>query len=234
MQAELDRLARRGEGARRRAAEVARRRASSTCRPARQSATSSDEDHLWAESLDVNVKKLSDEEREKLVKDLQRAFNADIDDTEAYYEDARKRLKDVWKLFANKEEPADDPPAEGEDWPLSRLHREADREGRVPAQAIIADETFFRELKHRFGSPFGFGEYFGGGMGAEHVRELLREKTEYDREAPAARRRPDRTPGDGPAPRRTCRASASSTSASTSRTRSRTARARSRPARSSA
>ena len=94
-----------------------------------------DEDHLWAESLDVNVKKLSDEEREKLVKDVQRSFNADIDDTEAYYEDARQRLKDVWKLFANKEEPAEDPPAEGEDWPLQRLHREADREGRVPAQA---------------------------------------------------------------------------------------------------
>src|SRR5262245_15906253 len=62
------------------------------------------EDHVWAESLDVNVKKLSDEERDKLVKDLQRSFNDDIDDTEAYYEDARTRLKDVWKLFANKEE----------------------------------------------------------------------------------------------------------------------------------
>ena len=40
-----------------------------------------------------------------------KSFDADIDDTEAYYEDARERLKDVWKLFANKEEPSDDPPA---------------------------------------------------------------------------------------------------------------------------
>ena len=30
----------------------------------------SDEDHLWADSLDVNVKKLSDEERDKLIKEL--------------------------------------------------------------------------------------------------------------------------------------------------------------------
>ncbi len=156
-----------------------------------------DEDHLWAESLEINVKKLSDEERDKLIKDLQRTFNADIDDTEAYYEDARTRLKDVWKLFANKEEPSDDPPSRGRGLAAERVPGAADREGRVPPKTIIADETFFRELKHRFGSPFGFGEYFGGGMGAEHVRDLLREKTEYDREAPVRDADPDRSPGDG-------------------------------------
>ncbi len=155
------------------------------------------EDHLWAESLDVNVKKLSDEEREKLTKDLQRSFNADIDDTEAYYEDARTRLKEVWKLFANKEEPAEDPPAEGEDWPLSAYPDRPIEKDEFRPKTILADETFFRELKHRFGSPFGFGEYFGGGMGAEHVRELLREKGEYDREAPVRDADPDRSPGDG-------------------------------------
>jgi DNA-directed RNA polymerase subunit beta' len=32
----------------------------------------SEEDHLWADSLDVNVKKLTDEDREKMVKDLTR------------------------------------------------------------------------------------------------------------------------------------------------------------------
>ena len=37
--------------------------------------------------------------------------------------------------------------------------------------------------RSRFGSPYGFGEYFRGGMGAEYIRELLREKPEYDREA---------------------------------------------------
>src|SRR6202011_2585325 len=43
-----------------------------------------DDDHLWAESLDVNLQKLSDEELEKLVKELTKTFDADIADTEAY------------------------------------------------------------------------------------------------------------------------------------------------------
>ena len=38
---------------------------------------------------------------------------------------------------------------------------------------VINDETTFRELKDRFGSPYGWGEYFTGGMGAEAVRDLL-------------------------------------------------------------
>ena len=38
---------------------------------------------------------------------------------------------------------------------------------------VINDEAVFRELKDRFGSPFGWGEYFRGGMGAESVRDLL-------------------------------------------------------------
>ena len=51
---------------------------------------------------------------------------------------------------------------------------------------VIADETLFRELKDRFGSPFGFGEYFRGGMGAEAVRDLL-EQVDLEAEARRAR-----------------------------------------------
>ncbi|HZC30025.1 MAG TPA: hypothetical protein VE261_00810, partial [Gaiellaceae bacterium] len=40
---------------------------------------------------------------------------------------------------------------------------------------IVNDEQIFRELKDRFGSPYGFGEYFRGGMGAETVRDLLQQ-----------------------------------------------------------
>ncbi|HMS62358.1 MAG TPA: DNA-directed RNA polymerase subunit beta', partial [Solirubrobacteraceae bacterium] len=65
---------------------------------------------------------------------------------------------------------------------------------------IIADETFFRELKSRFGSPYGFGEYFNGGMGAEFIRELLREKPEYDREAKPRKVDPERMAGTDLAP----------------------------------
>jgi DNA-directed RNA polymerase subunit beta' len=40
---------------------------------------------------------------------------------------------------------------------------------------IVNDEQIFRELKDRFGSPYGFGVYFRGGMGAEAIRDLLRD-----------------------------------------------------------
>ena len=105
-----------------------------------------DEDHLWADSLDVNLQKISDEEREKLVKELRKTFDADIADTEAYIEDAAERMRNVWELFRTME----------------------------PKQ-IEHDETTFRELKERFGSSYGFGEYFRGGMGAEAIRDLLQQ-----------------------------------------------------------
>ena len=110
------------------------------------------------------------------------------------------RLKEVWKLFANKEEPSEDPPAEGEEWPLSAYAERPIEKDEFKPKLIIADETFFRELKHRFGSPFGFGEYFAGGMGAEYIRELMREKPEYDREAKPRKVDAERLPGDDLAP----------------------------------
>jgi len=105
-----------------------------------------DEDHLWADALDVNLAKISDEDRDKLIKELRKTFEADIADTEAYIEDAAERMRHVWELFRTME----------------------------PKQ-IEHDETTFRELKERFGSPYGFGEYFRGGMGAEAVRDLLQQ-----------------------------------------------------------
>ena len=104
----------------------------------------SDEDHLWAEHLDLNVKKLEDDERAKHIKDMRKALEADRTDTEAYIEDAMERLRQVWDLFQDM----------------------------TPKQ-VVNDETLFRELKERFGSPYGWGEYFRGGMGAEAVRDLL-------------------------------------------------------------
>jgi len=118
----------------------------------KQSRDFSDEDHLWAEALDVNVAKLSDEERERLLKELRRTFQADMDDTEAYIEDAAERMRQVWDLFQS-----------------------------MKPKDVVNDETLFRELKDRFGSPFGFGEYFRGGMGAESIRDLL-EQVDLDAE----------------------------------------------------
>ena len=100
----------------------------------------------------LDVKKLEDDERAKHIKDMRKALEADIADTEAYIEDAIERLRQVWDLFQDM----------------------------TPKQ-VVNDETLFRELKERFGSPYGWGEYFRGGMGAEAVRDLL-EQVDLDAE----------------------------------------------------
>ena len=88
--------------------------------------------------------KLDDAERTKLVKEAKKAVDSEISDTEAYLDDAIERMEEVWETF-QKMEP----------------------------KTVINDEAVFRELKDRFGSPFGWGEYFRGGMGAESIRDLL-------------------------------------------------------------
>ncbi len=60
--------------------------------------------------------------------------------------EARERLEQTWLLFRELE-----------------------------PKMVVNDEQIFREMKDRFGSPYGFGVYFRGGMGAEAIRELLRD-----------------------------------------------------------
>jgi DNA-directed RNA polymerase subunit beta' len=85
-------------------------------------------------------------------------------DIEARRQDAREaavdsvaRLEQTWQLFRELE-----------------------------PKMIINDEQLFRELKDRFGSPYGFGVYFQGGMGAESIRDLLRD-LDLDAEAESLR-----------------------------------------------
>ena len=40
---------------------------------------------------------------------------------------------------------------------------------------IIDDEELFREIKDRFGDEYGYGVYFRGGMGAEAIRDLIKQ-----------------------------------------------------------
>ena len=86
-------------------------------------------------------------------------------DIESRREDAREaavdavnRLEETWRLFRELE-----------------------------PKLIVNDEQIFRELKDRFGSPYGFGVYFSGGMGAEAIRELLKD-LDLDAEAALAAR----------------------------------------------
>jgi DNA-directed RNA polymerase subunit beta' len=60
--------------------------------------------------------------------------------------DAVRRLEETWRIFRELE-----------------------------PKMIVNDEQIFRELKDRFGSPYGFGVYFRGGMGAEAIRDLLKD-----------------------------------------------------------
>src|SRR5437870_12623861 len=60
--------------------------------------------------------------------------------------DSVRRLEQTWQLFKDLE-----------------------------PKLIVNDEQLFRELKDRFGSPYGFGVYFRGGMGAEAIRDLLKD-----------------------------------------------------------
>ncbi len=111
-----------------------------------------DEDQLWADSA-PKPGKVKDEDRDKLIKELRKTFETEISDTEAYLEEAAERMREVWKIFSE-----------------------------MKPKDVINDETTFRELKDRFGSPFGWGEYFRGGMGAESVRDLL-EQVDLEGEA---------------------------------------------------
>jgi DNA-directed RNA polymerase subunit beta' len=112
----------------------------------------SQDDELWADTV-PNDKRMKAEDREKTAKELRKTFDAEISDTEAYLDEAAERLREVFKIFSE-----------------------------MKPKDVINDETTFRELKDRFGSPFGWGEYFRGGMGAESVRDLL-EQVELEAEA---------------------------------------------------
>jgi len=78
-------------------------------------------------------------------------------DTREAAEEARERLDQTWQLFKDLE-----------------------------PKMIVNDEQLFRELKDRFGSSYGFGIYFQGGMGAESIRDLLRD-LDLDAEAESLR-----------------------------------------------
>src|SRR6266849_478496 len=68
------------------------------------------------------------------------------DDAREAAVDSVRRLEQTWQLFRELE-----------------------------PKMIVNDEQIFRELKDRFGSPYGFGVYFRGGMGAEAIRDLLKD-----------------------------------------------------------
>ncbi len=107
--------------------------------------------------------KITKEEHDAVVQWLQKVREMYMD-IESRRNDAReaaveavRRLETTWQLFRDLE-----------------------------PKLVVNDEQIFRELKDRFGSPYGFGVYFQGGMGAESIRELLK-ALDLDAEAASLR-----------------------------------------------
>src|SRR5262249_39706155 len=112
-----------------------------------------DDDHYWVEELERDrspeaepdaKRELTDADRKQAEVELRKEIDAQIKDVERYTEEAIDRLQRAWLAFRD----------------LKPRH-------------IESDEQLFREMKERFGSPHGFGEYFRGGMGAAAIKELL-------------------------------------------------------------
>ena len=80
------------------------------------------------------------------VREMYQDIESRRQDTREAAEEAKARLEETWRLFREFE-----------------------------VKQVVNDEQIFRELKDRFGSPYGFGVYFRGGMGAEAIRDLLKE-----------------------------------------------------------
>ena len=104
-----------------------------------------DEDDEFALGLDeVPLDEWAADEVEKRVTELRGDADARLRELDRYTDEQAARLREIWAEFRNLEK-----------------------------TQIVTDETLFRDLREKFGSPFGYGSYFRGGMGAEAIRELL-------------------------------------------------------------
>jgi DNA-directed RNA polymerase subunit beta' len=104
-----------------------------------------DEDDEIALGFDETpLSEWTQEETEKRAGELRVDADTRLRDLERYADQQAARMREVWAQFKT-----------------------------IKKGDIITDETLFREMKEKYGSPFGYGVYFRGGMGAEAIRELL-------------------------------------------------------------
>ena len=124
-----------------------------------------DEDEYWIDDLrrdrtseDPEARReLTDADRKQAESDLRKETEVAQKDIERYTEEAIDRLTRAWLTFKE-----------------------------LKPRQIEVNEQLFREMKDRFASPHGFGEYFTGGMGAAAIKELL-EGIDLDAEAESLR-----------------------------------------------
>jgi DNA-directed RNA polymerase subunit beta' len=104
-----------------------------------------DDDDEAALGLDeVPLDEWNKDEVEKRVTELRQDADMRLRELDRFTDDQAARLREIWASFRQMQK-----------------------------SEIFTDETLFRDLKEKFGSPFGYGTYFRGGMGAEAIRELL-------------------------------------------------------------
>ncbi len=122
------------------------------------------EDEFWVEDIATTrdpenpeappvPKELSDAECKSIESEMRKETDALIRDDERYTEESVERIQEAWAKFKE-----------------------------IKPRDVINDDQLFREMRDRFGSPYGFGEYFEGGMGAAAIRKLLED---FDLEAEA-------------------------------------------------
>ena len=92
------------------------------------------------------------------------------------------KVREMYQDIESRREDAREAGVEG----VRRLEQTWELFRELEPKMVVNDELLFRELKDRFGSSYGFGVYFEGGMGAEAVRELLRD-LDLDAEAASLR-----------------------------------------------
>ncbi len=131
-----------------------------------------------------SVSSETSEEIRELANDLclkpeARAQKDDLDAAVQWALKVREMYLDMDSRRSDTREAADDS--------LRRLEETWARFRELDPKEIVNDELIFREMKDRFGSPYGFGVYFEGGMGAEAIRDLLKDLA-LDREADDLRR----------------------------------------------
>ena len=98
-------------------------------------------------------REISDAERKAIESDLRKETDALVRDDERYTEESVERIQEAWSKFKS-----------------------------IKPRDVINDDQLFREMRDRFASAYGFGEYFEGGMGAAAIRQLLEH---FDLEAEA-------------------------------------------------
>ena len=98
-------------------------------------------------------REISDAERKAIESELRKETDALVRDDERYTEESVERIQEAWTKFKS-----------------------------IKPRDVINDDQLFREMRDRFASAYGFGEYFEGGMGAAAIRQLLEH---FDLEAEA-------------------------------------------------